>query len=530
MVATPAIESAATLRQLRLAMTIIAFGLAITLVGGWLSEGMHHFDDLAHFLMAKWAWHDPRYLVYDWARPGFTILYVIPAQLGWHAARNMSAVLSAFSAWFAFRLAQRCQIRHAALVPLFLYAQPLFFELALTTLTETAFAFLLVFSLDLASRARWSTSAAILSIAFVTRHEAIALLPVWIAFALIQRVPIWRLWPLPWAVIVVNVSARWANLPLAAARWIDPSPHAWYGAGGWLTMTARALQASGPAIAALAFAGMPRLWRSRIGRMLVSCVAVLFALLTTIRALGLFESGGYARFLVPLTPLIAIAAAAAFEQLWSNNQSRRQTALLVAVAFAIMLCAAEVQARRPETPPGYPQLHAALIALRIATAATVLVAALVACTKLTLTAASRAFCCLLLLIALLTDAALLRILRPGPVEQLVTQEFNWLRQSDLADRPIISAHVYAEYLARTEAPAPNRPGLAGRLSLAPAGAILIWDSQFAPAPGQNLPISDVESNPTLRLLHQSPPLPGQNTPYLSLFEIVGTGNEGAPNK
>ncbi len=530
MVATPKIESAAATRQTRLAITIIAFGLAITLVGGWLSEGMHHFDDLAHFLMAKWAWQDPRYLVYDWARPGFTILYVIPAQLGWHAARNMSALLSALTAWLAFRLGQRCRIRNAALIPLLLYAQPLFFELALTTLTETAFAFFLVLSLDLASRARWSLSAAVLSIAFVTRHEAIALLPIWIVFALIQRVPVWRLWPLPWAVIIVNILARCSNLPLAAARWIDPSPHAWYGTGGWLTMTARALQAWGPAIAALAFAGLPILWQSRIGRMLVACLVALFTLLTAIRALGLFESGGYARFLVPLSPLIAIAAAAAIEQLWNNTQLRRRTALLAAVAFAIMLVAVELQARRPETPAGYPQLHSALIALRIATAATVLVATLIALTNPKPAAPSRAFCGLLMLIALLTDAALLRVLRPGPAEQLVVQELNWLRQSGLSDRPIISAHVLAEYLAGVSAPAPNRPGLAGRVKLAPAGAILVWDSQFAPSPGQNLQLADVESNPALRLLHQSQPLAGQTAPYVSLFEVTSASNEGAPNK
>jgi len=520
MVATPPIESAAAQRQARLALYIVAFGFVATLIGGWFSEGMHHFDDLAHFLMAKWAWQDPRYLVYDWARPGFTVLYVLPAQLGWHAARTTSALLSAITAWFAFRLARRAGIRAAALVPALLYAQPLFFELSLTTLTETAFAFFLVLSLDLATRARWTWSAALLSIAFVTRHEAIILLPLWIVFAMAERVPIWRLWPLPWAVIAVNLIAHAANLPLAAARWFDPSPHAWYGSGGWLTMTARSLQAWGPAIAALSFAGVPILWRNRPGRMIALSAVVLFALQSAIRALGLFESGGYARFLVPISPLIAISAAAAFAELWDASNTRRRAAALVALAFLILWCAAELQARRPETPASLPELKTALLALRITTLIAVAAALLACLGRPTRAIPFRTLCVVLVLIAALTDIALLRPLRPGPAEQIVTQEFTWLRQAGLYDRPIVSAHVLAEYLSDEPVQAPNRPGLAGRVALAAPGSILVWDAQFAPSPGQNLPAVTAESNPRLKRLHESAPLPGHHEPYIILFEVT----------
>lgn len=526
MVAAPAIETAASRQEARFALTVVAFGFVITMICGWLSEGMHHFDDLAHFLMAKWAWQDPRYLVYDWGRPGFTILYFLPAQIGWHAARTTSALLSAVTAWLAFRLAQRCNIRYAALAPLLLYAQPLFFELALTTLTETALAFFLALSLELAARRRWSASAAILSIAFVTRHEAISFLPIWIIFAIQERVPIWRLWPLPWAVAVVNGVAYVANLQVAAARWFDPTPHAWYGRGGWLTMTARSLQAWGPAIATLAIAGLPILWRHRSGRMLTVCIAAFFALLTAVRALGLFESGGYARFLIPLSPLIAVSAAAASDQLWNQPSTRRRSGLLIAGAMLVLWLAAEIQARRPETPAGIPQLQSALLALRVTTAMTILIG--IGCAiGPTTHAPARVFCCFLFLVALLTDAAMLHILRPGRAEQLVRHEFAWLSDSQLADRPIVSAHVFAEYLSNAVAPPPNRPGLRGRLELARPGDILVWDSQFAPSPGQNLDWSSVVSDPQLRLLHKSSPLPGKADPYIVLFEVVAPASDGA---
>src|SRR5436853_5876459 len=81
---------------------IVAFGLFITLVLGAMSDGAHHMDDLMHYLIARWAWHWPQYLLHDWGRPGFTVLYYLPAGFGWHAARAWSAVPGAATAYLAF--------------------------------------------------------------------------------------------------------------------------------------------------------------------------------------------------------------------------------------------------------------------------------------------------------------------------------------------------------------------------------------------------------------------------------------------
>src|SRR5262249_25408725 len=148
----------------------------------------------------------------------------------------------------------------------------------------TALAFYLATALLLAIRRRWSWSAAVLSIAFVTRHEAILFAPIWLVFAWHRGARLWRLWPLVWAIVVVNIGARITGLPLSASGWMDIRPSTWYGSGGWTTMAARTLQAWGPAIAALGFAGLPLICRSSAGRMVAWCLIVYFAAQTVVRA------------------------------------------------------------------------------------------------------------------------------------------------------------------------------------------------------------------------------------------------------
>src|SRR5262245_4109232 len=87
-------------REQSLAFALLVMGFCLTALFGQLDpDGVVHADDLTHFLIAKWAWHWPTYLLNDWGRPGFTALYFLPAKLGWPACRALSAILSAATAW-----------------------------------------------------------------------------------------------------------------------------------------------------------------------------------------------------------------------------------------------------------------------------------------------------------------------------------------------------------------------------------------------------------------------------------------------
>ncbi len=505
----------------RTALGLLALGLIASITLGALSTGFHQMDDLAHFQIARWSWTYPRYLLDDWGRPGFTSLYFLPARLGLPFSRVFSALLTASSAWLAFRIAQKFQLRRPWLAIVFCYLQPLFLELSLTTLTETVLAFYLVAAVYLVCLHRWSASAAVLSLGLITRHEAVVLVPVWIWFAHQQRASLLRLSPLLAAPFLVNGLALWFEMPIAARRLIDAAPNTWYGHGGWLTMLARTIQTSGPAIVALAFAGLRPLWNSKPTRLVPLCIATYFLVQTAVRALGLFESGGYARFLVPISPLMAIAATAGWQRLTSPDA--RQTpsaATAIAFMFVALWLAMEVQIRRPESASSIQGFAPAVWTMRIVATMVVLIALIYRLTAAHTTAPQpRGLHVALALAAALAPLAIVRPLRLGASERLVRETMNWLESHGLSGRSIESAHPYVEFLAGLT-PHPRRAGLKGRAAAAPVGAILVWDRQFAPGPQQELPLSDLERNSAWHLINSSSPLPGESQPYVRVFERI----------
>ena len=114
-----------------------------------------------------------------------------------------------------------------------------------TTLTETALAFYLVLAIYLALRESWGWSAAILSLCFVTRHEAIIFLPIWVVYAWSHGVRLSRLWPMFWAPIFLNIATYFAHLNVPIFRLLAPKPNTQYGHGGWFGFFGRSLIAWG---------------------------------------------------------------------------------------------------------------------------------------------------------------------------------------------------------------------------------------------------------------------------------------------
>ncbi|MFH1417757.1 MAG: hypothetical protein ABII12_05650 [Planctomycetota bacterium] len=518
-------------REAQTAAVLTLVGLAVSIAFGLASsQGIYHFDDLTHYLYAKWAWLWPAYLLDDWGRPGFTTMYWLPAGLGWGACRVLSAILTAASAWLAFRVARRIGVRNAwGVVPL-AYAQPLFFQLSQTTLTETPLAFYLILAVFLAQRNRWSWSAAFISLCAVTRHEAIIFAPLWLFFAWRRRVNLWRLWPIVIAPLIVNCLAVFASTRPLVLRLLEPQPSAQYGHGSWLTFFARSMEAWGPGVTVLAVAGVCVLGRRRHGAIVAGCIVTYFAAQTIVRALGLFDSGGYARFLVPLSPLVAIAALIGWQRLWSSNPQERRTAVVVVAGAMLLLWLAmerqlALHARGLDEAANLPQLHRAVAAVRAAAVLLCILAIIIVSGGSTSerrplrVAAVPAVVTLMILIA---TVGLCHPLAPPSAAAIVDDLVQWMADHGLADRQIITAHVWVDYAAGNEL-SPRRLSVRKRLENAPPGALFIWDGQFAPSADHKLDLNALRSRPDFRLIHETRPVPGRSSPYLRVFEKLPRG-------
>jgi hypothetical protein len=236
----------------------------------------------------------------------------------------MSGVFTALTAWYAYRIAEHQGVRLAALVPVLLWMQPLTLTLSYTTLTETPLAFYLTLAMWLYLRRRFAASCAVISLAAITRHEA-ALFPLLWAITLIARRRPVREWIwVAWAAVIHNL-LTWLLLSTPAfLLFLEVKPTDEYGTGSWLSMFVRWVMAAGIGPLVLACMGAGAAWRLPGGRLWIGAGLAYFVTHTVIFRFGLFASGGYPRFLVPIGPVLAVAAAVALSEAWGALESARK--------------------------------------------------------------------------------------------------------------------------------------------------------------------------------------------------------------
>ncbi len=486
---TPTAPPRTPLRAARRAALLCALlGLALSAALALRSDGVYHDDDLTHLQFARWSWSHPAYLLNDWGRPGFTALYAIPAALGWPVARLLSGLLTASAAWFAFRIAERQRIPLAWVAPALVWLQPEAMTLSATTVTETALMFYLSGAILLGIRKQYARSAALFSLALVTRHETVALLPLWwIIFARAPR-PLRTCALTLWAPLLHNALSWLCLARLPAAMFLESRPTDYYGSGPWAAMAARWLVAAGGALLILAAAGAPDALRRRGGVLCVGSAAVYFLAHTLIYRFGLFASGGYSRFLVPLAPLVAVTAAAALSRSCLESGAhpgaqRRQVRLLLSIGAAALLGWYAADSIYPgwlwwglrwpvvALAWGSATLLAVLHARRGPRTAAMRSAALV-----------RGVCPAFLMCAALGHAR--HEYRPLMLQEdqlLIREATDHLRTAGLDRRTIVTVNGWVpEFLGRTNPP--STPLLRERLAAMRPGDLFLWDARYCTQP------------------------------------------------
>ena len=489
-------------RRAALACCAVALGLSWTVAA--LSDGALHDDDLTHFLYAKWASERPEYLVHEWGRPGFTVLYFLPAQLGWVAARGLSGLLTVLAAWLAYRIADRLHLPHAWLAAPLTLVQPMFFQLSTTTLTETPLAFYVALAVWLLLEKRHGASAAVLSLAFLTRHEAIVWLPIWLVAMWYERSRWWCYAWLIWAPLAHNLVAPSLLGKVPILMFLEPADDVQYGCGSAMAMVGRALLAYGPGLAALAGLGSVMICRLRRGWIVAAAVAAYFGCHAACRYLGVYATGGYARFLVPICPLMAVLALAALRGLadWSARRWWvRPTA--VAAVFVLLWFAGEWEKPWWVYPPF-------MLAFRLATGGVVLATAATVWVRLRRDRLRWVRWVVPAGLVVMTLGQTAYLCRPWPMtsdQRSVAEVVDWLKRNGYGDRRVLSANIWVHYLWPMTAK-PSEWPVSRQIAQAEPGTILIWDRRYAPSFPHRMALDAYKNAPDYKLLTQSSPSPG----------------------
>ncbi|MFH1418344.1 MAG: hypothetical protein ABII12_08685 [Planctomycetota bacterium] len=477
---------------------------ALTVLLGLASNGVHQDDDLAHFLMARWACWFPEYLLHFWGRPGLTLplaavtVFDDPAW-SWHAARLLSACVTAIAALAAARLAMRLHVRPAWAVVLACYLQPLNSLLAATTLTENFAACYLVLAVALLAAGRRVGASAVFSMTLVTRHEMILLLPLWWLALLAQRTSPARaataLAISTWALVTHNVLFRIFLGSWPVQAFFQPRGSTEYAATGLLGYVPHALEAVPPVIAGLAIlGGIVFVGRGR--PLIPALVACYFAGHTAAVAFGFFASGGFGRFMVTVAPLVAILAVAGVREMTEPQPRPRARGLgwlVLAASWAVGLLAFEVERGAGRLAVEDERLiwlirSVSAIAAVLAVASWYLVRRVRPSRVMPRVAAV-----LLAMTCVIQWVFLVRPLRVRSEQRQVAVVVDWLIENSMDRQPIFAPNPWvAYYLGFVEFPRAHKgPAL---LESMPAGTIVVWDPIYSPNDFHRLPLSVLTSS------------------------------------
>ncbi|MCA9255572.1 MAG: hypothetical protein KDA33_08030, partial [Phycisphaerales bacterium] len=489
---------------------------SVSLILGALSDGVHHDDDLTHFLFARWAWTFPGYLFHLWGRPGYTaptalVAWIGDRQTAWHMARALSAFVTLIGAVLAADVGRQIGLRYWAWIVCLCYVQPLNFLLSFTTLTENFTALYLVAAIWCLQRRRIAWGSALFSLALVSRVETVVLLPVWgycvIAMARRAAIPRTRVFLAAitslWAPIAQNIGhfACFGTFPVSA--YLRPSGSTEYLATGPLAFLPQVLLAASPVVLLLAILGAGRVHR----RGATSVVALAFVFLAThwlIKWIGLFASGGFARFVVAVAPLLAIAAAGGLETAMSALRRHGGDTVRVAVmAFGLLIVG--YYATLLETRAG--RLAFDIHRLDVLSSPRV-ITSLVGIVALTLilgrmrpwTLGARLGLLSLFVVSFGLLAHFIRPLRLTGV-QSVARDVAIDARILAAGKPVFAANPWiAWWSGFIEDPTAHK----GRrlLSSMPDGTIFVWDPIYSPSDFHKLVLDDFEKDPAYQRIRE----------------------------
>lgn len=148
------------------------------------ADGFYQQDEAAHFLSMRGFWFNPNSILSNWAKPGYKLIYALPALGGPTFVTLFNCAVAALTALLSYRIAEQLGSRMPALAFAALALQPLWFNLAFRNYSEIITALLLSLGIWLHLRQRWIGAALAASyVAFIRQefYPFIGLYFIWLA-------------------------------------------------------------------------------------------------------------------------------------------------------------------------------------------------------------------------------------------------------------------------------------------------------------------------------------------------------------
>jgi len=423
-------------------------------------------------------WYDPNSILSNWAKPGFKLIYALPALLGHQAVIFFNAVLSGLTVYLTYKVAEELELNMPVLSILLLALQPFFVQLAFRNYSEIISALLLTLSVLLHLRQRFLLTALVLSYLTLIRQEFYIFITLygiymlfkkqWIPFIMLGIGPvIYNVWG--W-ISTGDMLYIFNSVLSTGERYSSAYPR--QGFNHYFLMS---IVIFGPAVV-LGIVYTAGLWIRKKIRPLwsVGIPFGLFFLMHAIFNLQIVEigsaTGGNLRYMIVVAPMAAILANQAFEHAeYLKKDSVLKILISVFVLFVGFFMTYEhnnitFTGQRDWIPLVMIILLAGIVWFSLKTKVLTLAVGLL----------------LALNLALQVEP-----IPRSPEDAMVSRVADWMRKTNALQRPILSNHTLLNYyLDRTkqEYPVSNQSITKSTVKNAPNGTLIIWDSHYSYRP------------------------------------------------
>ncbi len=169
-------------------LLLLTLGLALLyFLFSLRSEGFYQQDEAAHYLSMKRFWHNPNAILSNWEKPGFKLLYALPALLGSTFVQIVNCLVAAFSCFFAYKVAESYKLKIPLIAFILLATQPFWALLAFRNYSELLSAFLLILAVYWQKKDKFYLAALTASYIAFVRQEFYPFLGLYGIYLLFQR-------------------------------------------------------------------------------------------------------------------------------------------------------------------------------------------------------------------------------------------------------------------------------------------------------------------------------------------------------
>ncbi|MEE9439983.1 MAG: hypothetical protein V3V14_13330 [Saprospiraceae bacterium] len=161
------------------AIGVFVIAMLSHIVFSFFSDGFYQHDEIGHLNSMRSFWYDPNVILGNWPKTGYKLIYIVPSLLGNFAVVLLNCFFAALGGYLAYLLAKKLGSNIAILAGVILATQPFYFEIAFRNYSEIISSVILIGAILMHYKGRWNIATFLLAYLCTIRQEMFPLLAIY---------------------------------------------------------------------------------------------------------------------------------------------------------------------------------------------------------------------------------------------------------------------------------------------------------------------------------------------------------------